>query len=171
MSKPLFLLAAGRLHFPCSVPVVDLEGGFPLSASLLTSPLPSVLFACFPSSEFQGLLFLFRVLGSGAHCLPHPLTSMVRSVCALSRSVVSASLRPPGLSPARFLCPWGFSREEYWGGLLFPTPGGLPDPGIKPPSLASPALAGGFLPLAPPGKQQVLNKKSHSHEDLRPAYL
>ena len=49
--------------------------------------------------------------------------------------------------------------------------GGLPDPGIKHPSLASPALAGGFLALAPPGKQHVLNKKSRSHEDLRPAYL
>ena len=39
----------------------------------------------------------------------------------------------------------GFSREEYWNGLPFPTPGDLPDPGIKPTSLASPALAGGFF--------------------------
>ena len=46
----------------------------------------------------------------------------------------------------------GFSRQEYWSGLPFPTPGHLPDPGIEPASLASPALSGS-LPLAPPGKQ------------------
>ena len=32
-----------------------------------------------------------------------------------------------------------FSRPKYWSGLLFPTPGDLPDPGIEPTSLASPA--------------------------------
>ena len=36
----------------------------------------------------------------------------------------------------------GFSRQEYWSGLPFPSPGDLPDPGIKP---GSPALAGGFF--------------------------
>ena len=39
----------------------------------------------------------------------------------------------------------GFSRQEYWSGLLFPPPGDLPDPGIEPVSLTSPALAGGFF--------------------------
>ena len=38
-----------------------------------------------------------------------------------------------------------FSRQEYWGGLLFLPPVDLPDAGIKPESLASPALAGGFF--------------------------
>jgi len=36
----------------------------------------------------------------------------------------------------------GFSRQEHWSGLSFPPPGDLPDPGIKPMSLMSPALAG-----------------------------
>ena len=44
------------------------------------------------------------------------------------------------------------SRQEYWSGLPFPSPGNLPDPGIKPASPASPALAGGFFTTAPPGK-------------------
>ena len=39
----------------------------------------------------------------------------------------------------------GFSRQEYWGGLPCPPPGDLPDPGIKPMSLTSPALACGFF--------------------------
>ena len=39
----------------------------------------------------------------------------------------------------------GFSRQEYWSGLLCPPPGDLLDPGIEPASLTSPALAGGFF--------------------------
>ena len=46
----------------------------------------------------------------------------------------------------------GFSRQEYWSGLPSPPPGYLPDPGIAPASLMSPALADGSLPLAPPGR-------------------
>ena len=37
-----------------------------------------------------------------------------------------------------------FSRQENWSGVPFPSPGDLPDPGIKPTFLMSPALAGGF---------------------------
>ena len=43
----------------------------------------------------------------------------------------------------------GFSRQEYWNGLPFPSPGDFPDPGIEP---SSPALAGGFFTIEPPGK-------------------
>ena len=39
----------------------------------------------------------------------------------------------------------GFSQQEYWGGLPFPPPGDLLDPGIELMSLTSPALAGGFF--------------------------
>ena len=39
----------------------------------------------------------------------------------------------------------GFSRQEYWSGLPYPPSGYLPDPGIEPMSLTSPALAGGFF--------------------------
>ena len=46
----------------------------------------------------------------------------------------------------------GFSRQEYWSGWPGLPPGNLPDPGIEPKSLMSPALAGGSLPLVPPGK-------------------
>ena len=38
-----------------------------------------------------------------------------------------------------------FSRPEYWGGLPCPPPEDLPDPGIEPPSLMSPVLAGGWF--------------------------
>jgi hypothetical protein len=39
----------------------------------------------------------------------------------------------------------GFSRQEHWSGLPFSLPGDLPDPGIEPKSLTSPALAGRFF--------------------------
>ena len=39
----------------------------------------------------------------------------------------------------------GFSRQEYWSGLSFPSPGDLSDPGIKPESLMSPVFVGRFL--------------------------
>ena len=41
-----------------------------------------------------------------------------------------------------------FSRQEYFSGLLFPIPSDRPDSGIKPASLASPALAGGFFTIS-----------------------
>ena len=51
-----------------------------------------------------------------------------------------------------------FSRQEYWSGLPFPTPEDLPDPGMEPESLASPALAGRFFTTAPPGKPQYIHR-------------
>ena len=43
----------------------------------------------------------------------------------------------------------GFSRQEYWSGLPFPSPGDLPDPGIEP---RSPTLQADALTSEPPGK-------------------
>ena len=43
----------------------------------------------------------------------------------------------------------GFFRQEYWSGLPFPSPGDLPNPGIKP---GSPTLHADALPSEPPGK-------------------
>ena len=54
----------------------------------------------------------------------------------------------------------GFSRQEYWSGLTFPSPGDLPDPGVKLASLASPALAGGFFTIEPVS-HQVLGYMLH----------
>ena len=42
-----------------------------------------------------------------------------------------------------------FPRQEYWSGLSFPSPGDLPDPGIKLMSFASPAFADRFFTIEP----------------------
>ena len=66
----------------------------------------------------------------------------------------------------------GFSRPEYWSGVPFPTPGALPNPGIEPVSLMSPALAGGFFTTrattveTTPDVNNSLTGKASSHHYL-----
>ena len=55
---------------------------------------------------------------------------------------------PKGCSPPGSMS-MEFSRQDYWGGFPFPSPGDLPNSGIEP---GSPALAGGFFTTEPPGK-------------------
>ena len=51
-----------------------------------------------------------------------------------------------------------FSGQEYWSGLPFPSPGDLPDLGMKP---VSPELAGRFFTAEPPGKP-IIGKRMHA---------
>ena len=62
-------------------------------------------------------------------------------------SVVSHSVTPWTIAhqAPRFL---GFPRHECWSGLPSPSPGDLPNPGIKPASVASPVWQAGSLPLS-----------------------
>jgi len=54
----------------------------------------------------------------------------------------------------------GFSRQEYWSGLPFPTPGDLPDPGVEPESPVSPALASRFFTTEPLGSPLLGSPRS-----------
>ena len=72
-------------------------------------------------------------------------------VC-VSLSVMSNSLQPHRLYPSGSSV-HEFSRQEYWRGLPFPSPGDLPDPGIE---LRSPTLQTDSLPSVPSGKPQPL---------------
>ena len=56
-----------------------------------------------------------------------------------------------------------FSRQEYWSGLTFPSPGDLPDLGVEP---RSPALQADVLPSEPPGKHYVFMMTSDSLNTL-----
>ena len=71
--------------------------------------------------------------------------------CILGPACVFATLWTEACQAPLFM---GFSRQGYWSGLLFPTPGDLPDPGIEP---ASPALVDS-LPTVPPGKPHVIRR-------------
>ena len=63
--------------------------------------------------------------------------------------------------PAKLLYPWGFSRQDYWSGLPCPLPGDLPNPGIEPESLMSPALASGFFTTS--ATREALKSVIHIH--------
>ena len=59
----------------------------------------------------------------------------------------------------------GFSRREYWSGLLLLSLGDLPEPGVEPASLLSPASWAGSLPLAPPGKPEIIEAKHENGKE------
>ena len=82
----------------------------------------------------------------------------------LSHSVVSNSLQPHGLQPAKLLCPWGFSKREYWSELPCPPAVDLPNSGTEP---TSPELQADSLPTELPGKPKNTGVGSLSHS-LRP---
>ena len=102
------------------------------------------------------------------------LLLLLRRVCVCVRAHVCVRARVCVRTQARmstralllshvqiFAAPWtvayqaplsvGFSRQEYWSGLPFPTPGNLPNKGIECSSLALPSLAGGFFATEPSG--------------------
>ena len=60
----------------------------------------------------------------------------------------------------------GFSRQEYWSGLPFPPPGGLPDPGIEPTSPAPQADSLKVpIPWAPDAKNRLIGEDPEDGKD------
>ena len=97
----------------------------------------------------------YRVVAASVWCT----TTQVGCACVLS--CIRLFVTPRTVAHQAPLS-MGFSRREYWSGLPFPPPGDLPNPGIEPVSLVSPALAGRFLTTAPPGKP-LLGEGSNYH--------
>ena len=88
------------------------------------------------------------------------------SVLLLFRhQVVSDSFETPWTVARQAPLSMGFSRQEYWRGLPFPSLGALPDLGIEP---LSPALAGRFFTIEPPGNP---NTYQRSNLNLVSVYL
>ena len=86
----------------------------------------------------------------------HPMSpaSPIEEVCVcvcVSHSVASDSFQPRTVAHQAPLSV-EFSRQEYWSGLPFPSPGDLPDPGIEPMYPVSPPLVGRFFTTEPRGK-------------------
>ena len=90
------------------------------------------------------------------------------SVCLCARPFshawLFATLWPVACQPPLSM---EFSRQEFWNGLPFPTPADLPSLGIKPKFPAVPALAGGFLTTAPPGKH-LMTYRHNNNKQLLP---
>ena len=87
---------------------------------------------------------------SSLRLLPSPVTSLLTQPLVLRQSFSRVRLFAT-LWTVAHQAPLSmeFSRQEYWSGLPFPPPGDFPDLGIKPMSLMSPSLAGGFFTTSP----------------------
>ena len=81
------------------------------------------------------------------------------SLRVLRCSVVSDSF-------SMLLCPWNSPGKNTGDGCHFLLPVNLPNPGIKPPSLVSPALASGFFTTAPPGKPSHTQRSPNPYKFL-----
>ena len=92
-----------------------------------------------------------------------------KSCCYVSHSIISDSVNPWTVAHQVPLS-MGVSRQEYWSRLPFPSPGDLPDPGIKPrfPALQADSLP--FEPLEKPRKR-VDDFKRLSPEEILPWWL
>ena len=82
-------------------------------------------------------------------------------VCAQSYPTLATSWTVALQAPLSMV----LSRQERWSGLPSTPPGDLPDPGIEPASLVSPALTSGFFTTTPPGEPtcmwgQAIKEKS-----------
>ena len=74
------------------------------------------------------------------------------------RSVMSASAIPQTIA-CQSLLSVGYSTQEYWSGLPFPSARVLPDPRIEHASLVSPALAGRFFTTQLPGRKPYIESR------------
>ena len=100
------------------------------------------------------LLWTWTLSSSRQGYLKHfPLCPTKVKVKLLSRVTTLCDPMTPYQAPPSM----GFSREEYWRGLPFPSPGDLPDPRIKP---GYPALQTNALPSEPQGKPRLSSAKS-----------
>ena len=120
-----------------------------------------------PRLEFVSymIVYMFQCHSpKSSHHLPLPQSPKVHSIHLFVYHLTNdhytfcENWKWKSLSHARlFVAPWTplsmeFSRQEYWGGLPFPSPGDLPDPGTEP---RSPALQADSLPSEPPGYTEI----------------
>ena len=134
-SGSLFHIYQKIQHHACGLPLH--------SNSCQNSPMQvTSSSACFKVSRVFWLWWTFH-----SPCL-NPSNPKLHMCCVLSHSVMSDSFQPHVLQPTRLLCPWGFSRQEYWSELPCPLPEDLPNSGIK---LRSPTLQMDSLLTEPPG--------------------
>ena len=132
-----------------------------VTSLMLPSPLPNISFFLF--SRLQALFPAGRCTRA-LYCVSS-VTQSCLTLCGLCGlcglcQVSLAGIFLPGEEKSM-----GFSRQEYWCWLPFPTLGDLPDPGVKPMSLASSALAGRFFTTSTTWEAIVLThfKQNYLH--------
>ena len=115
------------------------------SSSCLFSPLPPTFI------QVPNLLSLTLTQSFPSHCVVSfiVILLLLLLLLLLSRFSCGRLCSTPWATAYQAPPPMGFSRQEYWSGVPLPSPGDLPNPGIKP---RSPTLQADALPSEPPGK-------------------
>ena len=115
--------------------------------SLPSLSKPAILLLCKENCSQEGKFPPFFPRETHTLFLLAPSSSQTESVhvCRLSHFSCVRLFATPWTVAHQAPLSMGFSRQEYWSGLLCPPPGDLPDPEIKLESLMSPALASGFF--------------------------
>ena len=106
----------------------------------------------FASCQSQSFICLQKSIIPDFHVLFIRMYLTFLCCCSLVAESCPTLLKPRGLYPTRFLCTWDFPGKNPGVGCQFPFPGDLPDPGIKPTSLA---LQADSLTAEPPGKPNI----------------
>ena len=103
------------------------------------------------------------------HVLNHSTVGVTGGVCVceLSHCRRVRLLVTPRTAAYQAPLSMGFSRQKQWSGLPCPFPGDLPDPGIKPTSLFSPALAGRFCTTRATWEAQPAATNDHKLDILK----
>ena len=115
------------------------------------------------------LVPFFESLGRKPPASDYKVQILAAGQCACMLSCFSCVRLFATLWAIAFQAPlsMGFSRQEYWSGLLCCPPGDLPDPGTEPGSLMSPAWQVGSLPLEPHGRPTQDNGLYLNHSKVR----
>ena len=149
--------------FPLKVSFSDLESESESEVAQSCPTLSDPMDCSLPGSSIHGI-FQARVQEWVAIAFSVSKSCEVAQLCpTLCDPWTLAHQAPPSM---------GFSRQGYWSGLPFPSPGDLPDPGIEP---RSPTLQADALTSAPPGKplntrMQSLRKPPIETQNFRSKY-
>ena len=114
-----------RTDFGCLLLAIGPANSVGTDSPLLSRPGTTVSSCLAPDS----------VMDKSSACSHWPLLSIERLLYTKRPALLccaSSQLCLTLCEPSRLLCPWGFSRQEYWSGLPCPPPGLLPTQGMKP---------------------------------------
>ena len=130
-----------RLHFHFSVSCIGEGNGNPLQWSSLENPKDGGAWWAVIYGVAQSWTRLKWLSSLAAYIQEIVLTELLSLCCACIQSCLILC------DPMHCQAPLSmeFSRQEYWSGVPFPSPGDLPNSGIEPTSPAIPALAGGIF--------------------------
>ena len=130
---------------------------------LFTDPVSDLIY-CGPCTTLKPDVFVVSLFTTWRHAFMSPSVQS-HATCACTLSCVRLC-HPMDCKPAKASLSMEFSRQEYWSGLPFPSPGDLPDQGLEPVSLANLLRwQMGSLPAEPPHPVNISKVPAPAFDD------